>query len=62
MAKVLKKDYREQIRLAKRLIQGVEVTIEEGYYQDLEKTVKACDALKIVADNIAYLVNKMEEE
>lgn len=60
MAKVLKKDYREQIRLAKRLIQGIEATIEEGYYQDLEKTLKACDSLKIVAGNIAYLTKKME--
>jgi hypothetical protein len=60
MDKVLKKEYRQQIDLAKKLVKGIEVVIEEGEHQDLAKTVKATQLLKTVSDNIAYLARRME--
>lgn len=60
MEKVLKKEYRLQIDLAKKIIKGIAVIIEEGEHQDLARTVKASENLKIVADNIAHLARKME--
>lgn len=60
MDKVLKKEYRQQIDLAKKIIKGIAVIIEDGEHQDLARTVKATENLKIVSDNIAYLARKME--
>jgi hypothetical protein len=61
MSKVLKKDYREQIRLAKMVIKGLEVVIEEGEYQNLPDALRACETLKVLADNIAWYAKKMGE-
>ena len=62
MAKVLKKEYREQVRLAKLLVKGIEVVIEEGEYQDLEETLRACQALKVVAGHIEILAKAMQDD
>lgn len=55
------KDYREQAKLAKQLIKGIDVLVQGGEeFKDLEKAIAASQALAIVAGNLEYFIKSMK--
>lgn len=57
MAKVLKKDYRAEIKAMKELVKLIEVIAEQDTrHTDRISTMRACEALKVRADRLTHLM------
>jgi hypothetical protein len=57
MAKVLKKDYRAEVKAMKDLVKLIEIIAEQGTgYTDRDRTMRACEALKTRADRLTNLM------
>jgi hypothetical protein len=57
MAKVLKKDYRAEVKAMKDLVKLIEVIAEQDQrYTDRDRTMRACEALKTRADRLSHLM------
>ena len=61
--KVLKKDYRENLKNLKYCLEGIKVTIEPGtFYTDLDKSIRAIHAMRIYADRLEAQIEQMKAE
>jgi hypothetical protein len=57
MAQISKKQYRQEIKLMKDLIKGIEIFAEQGTdYTDRQATIEACAYLQQRAKNLSNLM------